>query len=159
MSTLKTPSQIPSHTAPLRNHRAPFDKLSDELVHEILLYLPHTSFKSLILTGLISPNLPQIHSFWKRKLFLDMPFLFDFPSEPQQRDWFATYQELRRQCFATTLRAWKDDDGYLEVVVGDRERDLVLGLANRRRVWGACEQVAGAYLKEEGSGERWRLIL
>jgi len=151
MSALKAPSILLSHTVLLRNHRAAFNKLCDEIIHEILLYLPHADFKSLMLTGLISPNITQIQSFWKRKLFLDMPFLFDLPSEPQQKDWFATYRSLRRQCFTTTLETVKDEDGYVKAVV---EKDLVLGLANRRRVWEVCEQVAAAFLVEERMSER-----
>ena len=45
----------------------------------------------------------------------------------------------------------KDEDGYVKAVV---EKDLVLGLANRRRVWEVCEQVAAAFLVEERMSER-----
>ena len=74
-----------------------------------------------------------------------MPWLWDFPSTDQPRDWFSTYQELRRQCFATTPE--RDPSG--QTVLGERDGSLVLGLANRRRVWMACEQVAKVYLEQK----------
>jgi len=72
-----------------------------------------------------------------------MPWLWDFPDPSQSRDWFYTYRELRLHCFATTPEIVDGE------VIGESDQSLVMELANRRRVWKACGQLAKVYLDEE----------
>lgn len=122
----------------------PFVGLPKEVTCEILLNLSYTDLQHFTLSGLVPFTLRSIPSFWKRKLFLDMPFLFDFPSLSGSQDWFQLYRELKRHCFATTPATEDDEEGREHVIVG-RDTSLVLGLANRRRVWDTCMHLAGLY--------------
>ncbi|KAH8687792.1 hypothetical protein BGZ60DRAFT_16482 [Tricladium varicosporioides] len=133
---------------------SPFRGLAPELTSEILLHLDYDSLRSFSLSGISPLKLSQIPQFWKRKLFIDLPWLWDFlPSTPNQpRNWFQTYHELRRQCFATTPETEDDDEvDSGKRVVEPRDTTLVLGLANRRRVWNTCAQLANKYIEEQDS--------
>ncbi|KAK0100909.1 hypothetical protein ONS95_007351 [Cadophora gregata] len=129
-----------------------FTTLAKEIICEILLHLPYNSLQDFTLSGLLPFHLPSISSFWKRKLLLDMPFLWDLPvmSSPPGNG-FAWYREMRRQCFATTPElgdSQVDEQGNVHQLLGERDATLVLGLANRRRVWKACLQLAELYEKD-----------
>lgn len=138
-----------SSTSTFTTPQNPLTKFPKELISEILLYLPLPFLKSFVLSGLLPFNLSQNNAFWHRKSILDFPFLYDFPVLEGERNWHSIYQELHRQCYATTPS--KDD-------LDDRDLTLVLGLANRRRVWGICDQIVGEYIEclnelEDGGGE------
>ncbi|KUJ13318.1 uncharacterized protein LY89DRAFT_156806 [Mollisia scopiformis] len=124
----------------------PFSNLPKELISEILLYLPLSSLKSFALSGLIPFRLEHNLAFWRRKTNLDFAFLYDLPNLEGERNWLAVYQELHRQCHTTTPEKYTDDEGE-ERIVRERDQSLVLGLANRRRVWGICEQIVSVYLE------------
>src|SRR6187402_32578 len=148
-SRAKTQQPVP----PATHSSNPFTKLAKELVCEILLHLPYPSLQNFALSGLTPFNLPSISSFWKRKLAIDMPFLWDLPALPGSRDWFAIYHEMRRHCFATTP-ATRTDEEFNTHVVGDRDPSIVLGLANRRRVWNCCDQLVELYVKGLSESQR-----
>ncbi|KAE8450747.1 hypothetical protein EG329_005660 [Mollisiaceae sp. DMI_Dod_QoI] len=124
----------------------PFTEFPKELISEILLYLPLASLKSFALSGLIPFRLSQNNAFWHRKTILDFAFLYDFPTLEGERYWLSIYQELHRQCYATTyvLRGHGAEESDFE----ERDKSLVLGLANRRRVWGICVQIVEGYVEE-----------
>lgn len=122
----------------------PFTICPKELISEILLYLPLPTLKSLALSGLLPFNLSQNNSFWHLKTSLEFPFLYDLPKLEGDRHWLSIYLELYRQCYHLALKKEKNEKGD-EVVVGERDKTLVLGLANRRRVWGICEQIVEVY--------------
>ena len=81
---------------------SPLAKIADEVVLEILLNLPHEDIRSFVFSGLTAINLARAHGYWRRKILIDMPFLWDLPELNGPRDFFKIYHELRRQCFATT---------------------------------------------------------
>ncbi|KAH7407436.1 hypothetical protein BKA64DRAFT_666570 [Cadophora sp. MPI-SDFR-AT-0126] len=158
-----TPSQSRASSHPIN----PFTIIAKEITCEILLHLPYASLQFLALSGLLPFHLPSMSAFWKRKILLDMPFLWDLPVLSSIGNGFDVYREMRRQCFATTPEGEDepgedddeneededdedDDEGWRDGprVVGDRDGSLVLGLANRRRVWMACAQLAELYEKE-----------
>ncbi|CZS98449.1 uncharacterized protein RCO7_04182 [Rhynchosporium graminicola] len=128
----------------------PFSKLAKEITSEILLYLPYSTLQAISLSGLIPFSLRSLSSFWKRKLGLDMPFLWDLPDLSFPGNGFDVYHAMRRHCFATTP-ALQTGESHVPRIVGQRDRDLVLGLANRRRVWDVCMQLLEVY--EEGIDE------
>lgn len=137
-------SQLPMPTLP----GSPFIKFADEIVLEILLHLSYQDTQSFVLSGITPINLPQAQGYWKRKILIDLPFLWDLSELDGPRDFFKTYRELRRQCFATTPPTGEDDKGNTRVE-GPRDKTLVLGLANRRRVWNTCSQLAELYVKPQ----------
>lgn len=82
-----------------------------------------------------------------------MPFLWDLPDLDGLRDFFKIYHELRRQCFATTPPLTEDDEGNT-IVDGPLDKTLVLGLANRRRVWNTCSRIAELHVEEQKALEQ-----
>lgn len=65
-----------------------------------------------------------------------------------EKNWLLVYSELHRQCFATTPpRLSPPNKGSYGEIIEDRDTSLVLGLANRRRVWSICEQITKVYLE------------
>ncbi|PVH83688.1 hypothetical protein DL98DRAFT_652168 [Cadophora sp. DSE1049] len=144
-TTAKDHTQPPAHA--FSHPSNPFTTLAKEITCEILLHLPYTTLQNLTLSGLLPFHLPSISAFWKRKLLLDMPFLWDLPVLSSPGNGFDMYREMRRQCFATTPELG-EGEGDVPRVVGERDASLVLGLANRRRVWRACAQLAELYEKE-----------
>lgn len=128
-------------------------KLADELIYEILLHLPFQDLKSFARSGVTALQLSHHPAFWNRKIFIDMPWLWDLPSLEGPRDFFGLYKELHRQCFATSVPQPEEDDNEDEEgdsptrVMQPRDQTLVLGLANRRRIWNTCTPIASAYAK------------
>jgi hypothetical protein len=127
---------------------SPFNSLTPEILHEILLCLPYPDLQNFTLSGLSNTPLRRVQSFWKRKVLIDMPWLWDLPSPEGERDWYLIYQELRRQCFATTASEDLGDETSGSNVLDRRDTSLILGLANRRRIWTACAQLTELYLQE-----------
>lgn len=126
----------------------PFTRIADELASEILLSLPYEDIKHFALSGLTGLALPRTQAFWKRKILIDMPWLWDLPEFEGRQDFFNLYQDLRRQCFATNPSTVEDEEEGGRRVINPRDTSLVLGLANRRRVWNTCTQLAKLYVKE-----------
>lgn len=146
-----SPGRLPSPEH-ARNHQGFFKKLADEIICEILLYLPYDSLKNLVLSGVVSLPFPHIQALWKRRLFNDMPWLWDLPPTEEQRDWFSVYQDLRKQCFTTTPTTVGNGEGKTRAPAGTpagRDTSLVLGLTNRRRIWTTCSQLARIYIAKE----------
>ena len=131
---------------------SPFNSMTPEILHEIILCLPYSDLQSFVRSGLYDRPLQGVHSFWKRKLQTDMPWLWDLPSPEQELNWFLVYREFRRQCFPGTVvfdpRLDGTDRRLLDITSIRRDHSLVLGLANRRRIWQTCEQLIKAYLQE-----------
>jgi hypothetical protein len=128
--------------------QSPINNLTPEILHEILLCLPYRDLQNFALSGLCDNSLMKVQSFWKRKLLIDMPWLWDLPPPGRERNWFMIYQELRRQCFATTATKELEHKTNASNVQGRRDTSLILGLANRRRIWKTCELLAVLYLQE-----------
>ncbi|KAJ9648488.1 hypothetical protein H2199_001343 [Coniosporium tulheliwenetii] len=112
----------------------PFNKLPPELIVEIMLYLPSNSLSKLTAASPTAYAATRSNWFWRRRLTVDMPWLWEL-SEPSYvpdkgvPDWKAVYQHLSKASFAPS------------------ETDpSLLGLANRGRIWGVCEQVLELYL-------------
>ncbi|KAH6722052.1 hypothetical protein BKA61DRAFT_729448 [Leptodontidium sp. MPI-SDFR-AT-0119] len=147
-NTISPPNQPESEPTPPHTTN-PFSKLAKEITCEILLYLPYPALQALTLSGLLPFHLSSISAFWKRKLAIDMPFLWDILTLSNLGDGFDIYHTMKRHCFATTPETEIGED-QIPRVVGQRDLSLVLGLANRRRVWNTCLQLAVLYEKEMG---------
>jgi hypothetical protein len=75
--------------------------------------------------------LVDLNRFWKRRLFRDMPWLFDFPVDSRSEnshtiDW----QKVYRALYLASVSSYKGK---------------IHALVNRRRIWSLCEQVSMRY--------------
>ena len=134
----------------LRKSENPFTRLAKEITCEILLHLPYQDVRNFILSGASNLKLSQLQSFWKRKILIDMPWLWELPNLEGRQDWRKLYHELRRQSIASTHPMVSQESTYAGAasVASPRDPTLVLGLANRRRVWNACSQLAQLYMEQ-----------
>jgi hypothetical protein len=110
-----------------------FAKLPYDLLHFILLYLPEDSIIPLITASSTVYNLSRNNNFWKTLLHQHTPWLWelsDLLSEQPRPN--LDYRRLFR---------WLAHA--LTVPYGLHQP--LAGLANRKRVWKACEQLYGFY--------------
>lgn len=118
-----------------------FQKLSFELVLQIANNLEANDLLPLRQASMIAREVTNDHNFWKRRDQKDMPWLwiphdlFDdaiLQSEGNQKPpilWMKVYMLFD----SVTARPYAMSGVYM-------------GLANRRRIWTACEQLKSAYL-------------
>jgi hypothetical protein len=118
-----------------------FQKLSNELVLQVANYLEIKDVFSLCQASMIAREVTGANSFWKRRVQKDMAWLwipndlFDdakLESEESEKppiDWIKVYLHFD----SVTARPYAMSGVYM-------------GLANRRRIWTACEQLKSAYV-------------
>jgi hypothetical protein len=130
----------------------PFCKLPVELIHHIANY---TEGHELIALRQVSPFVRQATRssiFWKRMLLREQAWLWDTPFslecwEPSGKaagtqhsvDWEKLYIGMEKstaRCFGT--------------------KGAMMALANRRRIWKVCEQIARVYWKKWPKREKLR---
>ncbi|KAH8425283.1 F-box protein [Aspergillus melleus] len=144
---LKLPSE--EVTAGDRNPTNPFGRLPFEIVERICLYLPGESLKALTQASLSIQLLTQDNFFWKRFMQWDMPWFWELQTSQTQKK---APEDLNYK----RLYLWLDNMTTPRYGMDDLS---VIGVANRRRIWGVCEQLAPQYHKglNQTSGElpRW----
>jgi hypothetical protein len=108
-SLLETPPRIhkeqnrkPRHLKALRD---PFTSLPAELVYEILDKLPDTDLLSLLMSSRKINNMSQDPFFWKRRIMVDMPWMWEFrekclSEESGTVDWHAMYSLLNDHSYS-----------------------------------------------------------
>jgi hypothetical protein len=116
-----------------------FQKLSNELVLQVVNHLETKDVFSLCQASMIAREVTGANSFWKRRVQNDMAWLwiprnlFDDAklqsSEKPPIDWMKVYLLFD----SATARPYAMSGVYM-------------GLANRRRIWTACEQLKSAYV-------------
>ncbi|KAB8246412.1 hypothetical protein BDV35DRAFT_354108 [Aspergillus flavus] len=128
----------PSLEIELRERRPtdPFGQLPLEIAQQICMFLPGDSLKALAQASLSVQMITQDNSFWKRFMQWDMPWLWEFQTLQNQKD--VNYKSLYLWLNKMTTPRYGMDDLNL------------MGVANRRRVWGVCEQLASRYNKTTG---------
>ncbi|KAB8211497.1 hypothetical protein P875_00010069 [Aspergillus parasiticus SU-1] len=128
----------PSLEIELRERRPtdPFGQLPLEIAQQICMFLPGDSLKALAQASLSVQMITQDNSFWKRFMQWDMPWLWEFQTLQNQKD--VNYKTLYLWLNKMTTPRYGMDDLNL------------MGVANRRRVWGVCEQLASRYNKTTG---------
>lgn len=115
----------------------PFSKLPAELLMMILIHLPAKSMACLSFASVVIARAQLPGGFWRQKLQHDMPWLWDFPYHRNERssrslDWLQIYKDM---------------------YVGSKSygKSRFLNLANRRRVWRICEQIAPRFAEYQKS--------
>lgn len=119
----------------------PFHALSNELIHHITSYLRGKDVLSLRQASMIVRGSTSGNDFWKSRVHRDMPWLWIPPDLNQKADICAGESEKRpidwlkvyRVFDSVTARPWGMKGKYM-------------GLANRRRIWAACEQLRLLYM-------------
>lgn len=113
----------------------PFSRLPNEVLHMIFQYLPGKSL--LTLTAASWPVFVSTHNnqFWKLFISWDMPWVWELnkilgDTQPTDLDYKSLYL-------------------WLDTVTTPKYgmAGTFMGLANRRRIWGACQQLVGHYFK------------
>jgi hypothetical protein len=128
-----------------RNQKAPnqpprrediFDKLPHELRHEIFKLLPAGSILALKAASWAMHITPLSLDSWKDRLRVEVPWLWEihdigvFHSQESEERASKLLLNIQKK---STYTSEKDD--------------YILGLANRRRIWGVCEQIRTRYLE------------
>ncbi|KAL4940216.1 hypothetical protein BDV06DRAFT_24593 [Aspergillus oleicola] len=131
-----------------RKLKNPFSTLPAELIYQICSFLPGDSLKSLIQASPYIYLLTQDDYFWRRFIESDMPWL-----------WEVKAQDLRKATSKSETGSTSEETMALEL---DHKRVYIwlnaitkptygmddpalMGIANRRRIWGACEEVNRGY--------------
>jgi hypothetical protein len=118
----------------------PFDKLPHELIDSIADSLVVSELLLLCQTSMVVREATRGSGIWRRKVHKDMRWAVDVISElfgeekavgPEEDpvDWMKAYMLFGR---ANARDAWGMKGDYL-------------GLANRKRIWGVCEQIRVLY--------------
>ncbi|KAL4770711.1 hypothetical protein BDW60DRAFT_223804 [Aspergillus nidulans var. acristatus] len=116
----------------------PFDTLPAELTSMVLSYLSGPSLFALLQASMAVRSQTQSQGFWQRKIREDMPWLWElFSQDTQGIDFRKAYLYFEKK---TRPRYGLDDRDWL-------------ALANRRRIWGACEVLADMYKTQKKQAE------
>jgi hypothetical protein len=101
-------------------------KLDEDIILDIFLYLTPQEIDNARIAGVANVDIPNI--FWRRKIRIDFPWVWNLPDANAEGDWHRIYNDLVRF-----------SQGEL--------KGMILGLANRRRIWNVCSQLADLYLE------------
>ncbi|KAJ5680961.1 hypothetical protein N7536_012100 [Penicillium majusculum] len=125
--------------APSRHSRSEdiFNTLPFELRHEIFKLLPAGSILALKAASLAMHSTALPRDLWKRTLMSEIPWLW----EVHDIDAFQS-QEVEGNTSKLLLDIQKKSQYTSE------NDDYIFGLANRRRIWGVCEQIRSRYLEK-----------
>ncbi|PGH27250.1 hypothetical protein AJ80_00960 [Polytolypa hystricis UAMH7299] len=111
----------------------PFRGLPFDILHNILIYLPGHSIRAFRKASWFVHDSTRFNSFWKRLIMKEM-------------SWFWELHELINEPWASELDLkklfiWIDKKTTLDYGM----EGLFMGVVNRRRIWGVCEQLALLY--------------
>lgn len=114
-----------------------FNRLPIELRQEVFKLLPASSILALKAASLAMHTTTLPSGFWKHRLRSEMPWLWEI----HDIDVFQS-QELEAKASRLLLGIQTKSRYTL------KNEDYILGLANRRRIWGVCEQIHERYLEK-----------
>ncbi|KAJ5364580.1 uncharacterized protein N7496_010293 [Penicillium cataractarum] len=113
-----------------------FDKLPYELRHDIFKLLPAGSILALKAASWAMHLTTFSADFWREKLSAEMPWLWEIHD-------INIFQSQKSEDRASGLLL----DIQKKSAYTSENDDFILGLANRRRIWGVCEQIRARYLE------------
>ncbi|KAF3394026.1 hypothetical protein F1880_005532 [Penicillium rolfsii] len=113
-----------------------FDKLPYELRHEIFTLLPSGSILALKAASWSMHITTLSCEFWRDKLKAEIPWLWEI----HEVNVFHS-QESEERASKVLL------DIHKKSTYTSENDDYIMGLANRRRIWGVCEQIRARYLE------------
>ncbi|KAF7114470.1 hypothetical protein CNMCM5793_008774 [Aspergillus hiratsukae] len=112
----------------------PFGKLPTELVSEICEYLSYEELRSLSAASVHATIHISHGSFWKRFIWRTMPWYWEFCDEYERG-------KLPGDVLYQAIFLWLRSISRLYGLKDSFE----MALANRQRIWNACEKIAAAY--------------
>jgi len=118
-----------------------FQKLSNELVLQVARYLGIRDLLHLRQASMIAREVTSDNSFWKRRVQKDMAWLwiprdlFDDAKSHAEGDETLAIDWMKMYLLFDSVTA------HPYAMSG-----VYMGLANRRRIWNACEQLKSAYV-------------
>lgn len=113
-----------------------FDKLSHELRHEIFKLLPAASILALKAASWPMHITTFSRDLWRARLTSEVPWLWEI----HDIDVFCS-QESENKASKLLLDIQKKS------AYTSENDDYILGIANRRRIWGVCDQIRARYLE------------
>ncbi|KAL2833527.1 hypothetical protein BJY01DRAFT_225156 [Aspergillus pseudoustus] len=121
----------------------PFRDLPYDITYQILQNLPGESVLALNKTSWTMLARTDNHSFWKRRLAQDMPWLLELPAylEEDQEQQEQRGERRNYNINYKLLYMWLDKR--TEPAYGMSGE--FMGVANRRRIWGPCVEIAERY--------------
>ncbi|KAL2852106.1 hypothetical protein BJY01DRAFT_100746 [Aspergillus pseudoustus] len=125
-----------------RQPKNPFSTLPTELVHQICSLLPGESLKSLTQASLFINLITRDDYFWKRVIATDMPWLEAPESEALRKVVDLDSSSRETPLNYQLVYQWLDEVSKPKFGMDD---PVLMAVANRRRIWGVCEEVARAY--------------
>ncbi|KAL3459484.1 hypothetical protein BJX64DRAFT_201134 [Aspergillus heterothallicus] len=134
----KSPTPI---TLGARQPQNPFRTLPTELVHQICSLLPGAALTSLTQASLFINLITRDDYFWKRVIASDMPWLEASESELLRKGEHASSENDRPLNYHSVYQ-WLDQATKPKFGMAD---PVFMAVANRRRVWGVCDEVSRAY--------------
>ncbi|KAJ5154645.1 uncharacterized protein N7500_010084 [Penicillium coprophilum] len=125
--------------APDQRSRSPdiFDRLPVELRNWVFEFLPAGSIVALKAASLAMHSTTLSGECWKRRLRTELPWLWEI----HDIDIFQS-QEVEERASKLLLNIEKKS------LYTSESDDYIFGLANRRRIWGVCEQLRSRYLQK-----------
>ncbi|CAI7671438.1 unnamed protein product [Penicillium pancosmium] len=114
-----------------------FNRLPPDLRHEVFKLLPVGAILALKAASWVMHTAALPREFWKDRLRSEMPWLWEI----HDFDLFES-QELEDKASKLLLNI------PVKSQYASKNDDYILGLANRRRIWGVCEQIQSRYLEK-----------
>ncbi|KAL2865004.1 F-box protein [Aspergillus lucknowensis] len=121
-----------------RHPTNPFGTLPTELIHHICSLLPGDSLKSLIQASLFIHLVTRDNAFWKRFIESDIPWLDEADTHALRTSSSSPPTDLNYQL----VHQWLDAATTPTYGMAD---PVFMGAANRRRIWGVCEELSRSY--------------
>ncbi|KAL4747090.1 hypothetical protein BDW72DRAFT_206801 [Aspergillus terricola var. indicus] len=130
--TLRAPSEAIDFGS--RTPKNPFGALPAELIYQICSFLPGSSLKALIQASPFIRLLTSDDYFWRCFIESDMPWLWQTQT--------AADADIQTHLNHKQVYMWLDE---ITAPKYGLEDPTVMGIANRRRIWGACEELSRGY--------------
>ncbi|KAJ5372700.1 hypothetical protein N7517_004706 [Penicillium concentricum] len=113
-----------------------FDRLPAELRNWVLKFLPVGSILALKAASLAMHTTSLSDGFWKHRLRSEIPWLWEI------HDVDVFQSQVVEEKASNLLVDIEKKSQY-----SSENDDYIFGLANRRRIWGVCEQIRSQYLE------------
>ncbi|KAF9885251.1 hypothetical protein FE257_000611 [Aspergillus nanangensis] len=123
-----------------RSPTSPFGNLPLEMIYRICSFLPGESIKALTEASLSMHLVSQHNYFWEKTIQWDMPWLSEFHALKAGKEKSSLPDDINYK----RLYLWLDN---MTAPRYGMDNPSLTGVANRRRIWKVCEQLAPRYLK------------
>lgn len=110
----------------------PFNKLPYDIIYYVLRFLPGDSTRAFMAASWAVYNATRHPTLWKQLMYWGMPWFWELHKLVDEHSTDLDYKNLYLWLDKATMPVYGMDGPFL-------------GIANRRRIWGACTQLAEIY--------------